>query len=90
MANSKSAKKRIRQNEVRRQRNVRVRSRLRTSISHFQKAVEAGNLEEAEAKFRNVESLLDRAVGKGVIPKKRASRKTSRLAKKLSALQANA
>lgn len=90
MANSKSARKRIRQNEARRVRNVRVRSRLRTHITHFSKALEEGNVEQAEAKFREVESMLDKAASKGVIPRKRASRKTGRLAQRLNDLRAQA
>lgn len=90
MANSKSARKRIRQNEVRRQRNVRVRSRLRTQINHFSRALEEGDVAKAEAQFQTVESLLDRAASKGVIPRKRASRKTGRLALALNKLRAEA
>lgn len=87
MANSKSARKRIRQNEVRRQRNVRVRSKLRTQITKLGKALEEGDVSKAEEQFRAVESMLDRAASKGVIPRKRASRKTGRLAKRLEDLR---
>lgn len=90
MANSESAKKRIRQNEKNRQRNVRIRSRMRTFIRGFVKAVEENDLAGAEARFKTVESLLDRAASKGVIPKKRASRKASRLAQKLNDLRSKA
>lgn len=90
MANSESARKRIRQNEKNRERNVRIRSRVRTTIRGFVKAVEESDVAAAEARFKTVESLLDRAVLKGVIPKKRASRKTSRLAQKLNALRSQA
>lgn len=90
MANSRSAKKRIRQNERRRQQNARIRSRMRTEIKKFEKAVESGDLDSAEEFFVSAESQLDRAVSKGIIPKKRASRKTSRLAKRLNSLRAEA
>lgn len=86
MANSQSAKKRIRQNEKARQRNAKVRSQIRTRLNAFEAAVESGDADEAEEQFRLVESQLYRAVGKGVIPKNRASRKTSRLAKRLNAM----
>ncbi len=90
MANSKSAKKRIRQNEVRRQRNVRVRTKVRSYINGFTNAIEAGDVEAAEERFKKVESELDRAVIKGVIPRKRASRRTGRLARRLNELRAQA
>ncbi len=87
MANSASAKKRIRQNEKRRKRNKRVRSLVRTAINKFEAALEAGDVEAAEEAFRGVESTLDRAVIKGVWPRNRASRKTSRLAARLNELK---
>ncbi len=87
MANSASAKKRIRQNEKRRKRNKRVRSNVRTAIRKFDVALDSGDVEVAEEAFRKVESTLDRAVIKGVWPRNRASRKTSRLAKRLNELR---
>ena len=87
MATSQSAKKRIRQNATRRQRNKKVRTLVRTRINQFMEALEEGDLEVAEERFRAVESQLDRAVVKGVIPKNRASRKTGRLAKRLNELR---
>ena len=90
MANSASAKKRIRQNEKRRVLNRRVRTRVRTWLNKFDRAMESGDVTSAEQQLREVESQLDRAVSKGVIPKKRASRKASRLAKRLNKLRAEA
>lgn len=87
MATSQSAKKRIRQNERARERNKKVRSLVRTRINQFTEALEEGDLEKAEERFRAVESQLDRAVVKGVVPKNRASRKTGRLAKRLNELR---
>ena len=90
MANSQSAKKRIRQNETRRKQNQRIRTRMRTQIKKFEKAVQEGDVAQAEELFGVAESHLDRAVIKGIIPKKRASRKTSRLAKRLNNLRESA
>lgn len=87
MANSASAKKRIRQNEKRQQRNKVVRSRVRTAINEFEEALESGDVDAAEESLRAVEAQLDRAVNKGVWPRNRASRKTSRLAKRLNELR---
>ena len=87
MATSKSAEKRIRQNEKARRRNKKVRTAIRSRINQFEEVFEQGDVEAAEEALRNVESQLDRAVSKGVIPKNRASRKTSRLAKRLNQLR---
>ena len=90
MANSKSAKKRIRQNAKRRERNKKVRTKMRTHVKQLEKALEAGDLEKAEQLFPNAESQLDRAVSKGIIPKNRAARKTGRLARRLNQLREQA
>jgi small subunit ribosomal protein S20 len=86
VANHKSAIKRIKQNAKRRLRNKSARSALRTQVN---KATEAltGDVAAAVVAFREAESLLNKTASKGIIPKKRAARKTSRLAKRLHALQ---
>jgi small subunit ribosomal protein S20 len=86
VANSKSALKRVRQNKVRRERNRVVRSRTRTIERKFNEAVEAGDKAVAEETFKAAATALDRAASKGVIPKKRASRKIGRMAKRLDAI----
>lgn len=87
MPTHKSAEKRMRQNAKRRMRNKGVRSTLTTQTRKFREALENGDLDAATTQLRNVESTYDRAVSKGVIPQKRASRKVSRLAKRLSEAQ---
>ena len=86
MANHKSAVKRIRQTERRRVRNKNVRSRMRTVVSHFQAAIKAADGENATDRFRAAESEIRKAATKGIIPRTRASRTVSRLAKQLKAL----
>ncbi len=86
MPTSASAKKRVRQSEVRRLRNRSVRSNLRTHIKNCVKAIEAGDLETAQSTFRTMESRMDSAARKGVIHKNTASRRKSRLARRLHAL----
>ena len=90
MATSESAKKRIRQNEKARKRNQKVRTAIRTRINKFEEAFDSGDVQQAEEALRNLEAQLDRAVSKNVIPKNRASRKTSRLAKRLNQLREEA
>lgn len=88
MPTHKSAEKRMRQNAKRRVRNKGVRSTLTTQTRKFNESLESGDLDAATEQMRNVESTYDRAVAKGVIPQKRASRKISRLKKRLSQAKA--
>ena len=86
MANHKSAKKRIRQNEKRRIRNKQIRTGMRTVVKNCRTALDGGNVEEAREKFLAAERSLRRTASKGIIPKTRADRAVSRLAKRLNAL----
>ncbi|NIP79588.1 MAG: 30S ribosomal protein S20 [Gemmatimonadetes bacterium] len=78
MANSKSAKKRIRQNRRRQERNRNQRSRLKTAIKDVG-AAEDG--EAAEQAFRRASSLLDRFSRRGLLHRNKAARKKAQLAK---------
>jgi small subunit ribosomal protein S20 len=84
VANTRSAIKRIRQNEKRRQRNRAVRSSIRTSL----KTARAVTDKTAESKVVLLDAIraLDRAVSQGVIHRNTAARKKSALARKLNAL----
>ncbi len=86
MANHKSALKRIRQSQKRQERNTHVRSRMRTIIKRFRKAVTDGE-SDADQKLRAAEREIRKAATKGIIPARRASRTISRLAKSLNASQ---
>ena len=86
MANSPQARKRARQNEVRREQNVTQRSAMRTQIKKFIKLVEAGNKEEAQSAYRDAASLLDRVARKGNQSKNKAARLKSRLNARLKAI----
>lgn len=78
MANSKSARKRIRQNVRRHEQNRHQRSRLKSAIKGVQNA-ETG--EEATTAFRRASQLLDRFSGRYLLHKNKAARKKSQLAK---------
>lgn len=78
MANSKSARKRIRQNVRRQAQNVQQRSRLKSAIKGVQSA-ETG--EEATAAFRRASQLLDRFSTRYLLHRNKAARKKSQLAK---------
>ncbi|MBO9705883.1 30S ribosomal protein S20 [Arthrobacter sp. Y-9] len=86
MANIKSQKKRILTNEKARQRNVAVKSELKTLIKTVNEAVEAGNKEAAESAVKAASRKLDKAVSKGVIHKNNAANRKSAINKKVSAL----
>ncbi len=81
MANIKSAKKRNRQNIVRRARNKIVRTRLRNAVKGLLEAAESR--EGTEETLRKAHSILAKAAAKGIIHKNTASRKASRLARRL-------
>lgn len=87
MATSTSAKKRIRQNELRRIRNKGYRSALRTEIKKFDRAIAAGELELATQRFHNLSRRLDKMVVKGIVHKNQAARRKSRGSQKLKALK---
>ena len=87
MANLESSKKRIRSNLKRQQRNVSVKSAVRTAIKDVEKAIAEGNLETARASFPKAASALDSAATKGIIKKNSASKKKSQLAKRINAAQ---
>jgi small subunit ribosomal protein S20 len=85
LATHKSAKKRIRQSEKRRQRNQNIRSRTRTIIKKLRHVLASEDTEETKtANFRDAERALRQAASKGVIPKRRASRQIGRLARRLN------
>jgi small subunit ribosomal protein S20 len=86
LANHKSALKRIRQSERRRKRNQHVRTQMRTMVKRCREAFEAGDASRAADAFKVAEREIRRAASKGVIPKQRADRSVSRLAKRLNAV----
>ena len=89
MAQHKSAKKRARQTVKRRARNRGVLSRMRTGVKQFRAAADAGDPEETGTALRSAVSLLNRAASKGVIPKTRARRQISNLARRANDLRSS-
>jgi len=90
MPTSKSAKKSVRQDAVRRMRNRERKSALRTQIKKLVLTVKKHDLEEAEKHLFLATKMLDKIAAKNVIHKKTASRKKSRLAKMLNKQKAAA
>ena len=79
MANIKSQKKRIITNEKRRQRNVAVRSRMKTVIKQAMTAIEAKDEAAKKTALPAAISAIDRAESKGVIHANSAGRKKAML-----------
>ena len=90
MANTKSAKKRIRQTSRRTARNRTARSRARTYVKNARTSIESGGPDEAAKNVKVASSELDKAATKGVIHRNNAARRKSRLMKQLAASQKKA
>ena len=86
MANTPQAKKRIRRNATRQTINHSRVSRIRTFIKAVESAIESGKKKEAAAALKAVQPEIARGVARGVIHKNTASRKFSRLSKRVAAL----
>ncbi len=86
MANTPQAKKRIRRNGRRTEVNRSRLSRIRTFIKAVESAVETGDKKGAAQALTEMQPELDRGVAKGVLNRNMASRKLSRLNKKVAAL----
>lgn len=86
MANIRSAQKRARQSEERRQRNKARRTRMRTSIKRVLKAVKSGDREQAQQAYQDAVRVIDRTANRGIIHKNKAARHKSRLNAKIRSL----
>ncbi len=86
MPQSNSAAKRLRQDEIRRQRNRSVKSALKTRNRIFLDQINGGEKENAIIELNKVYSSLDKATARGVIKKNTASRKKAQLARKLNSI----
>ncbi|MCF7848194.1 MAG: 30S ribosomal protein S20 [Kiritimatiellales bacterium] len=80
MPNLKSAKKRMRQSEKSYERNVQVRTRVKSARRAMMEALEGKDAESAEKAFRTYCSVLDSAAKKGVITKNTAVRRKTNAA----------
>ena len=88
MANLESSKKQARQNIVRAKRNLARRTAIKTAVKKVLVSIEKNEtLETIQGLFKEAESKLSRAKGKGVLHHNTVHRKIGRLAKKVAALQ---
>ena len=86
MANTASARKRIRQTATRTARNVARKSRMRTFVKKVEMAISGGDKTAAAEALRAAQPEMQRASGKGVIHANTVARKLSRLSARIKAL----
>ncbi|MBU6474321.1 MAG: 30S ribosomal protein S20 [Alphaproteobacteria bacterium] len=87
MAMHKSAKTRIRRNARRNVLNTARRSGTRTAIKKVDEAVKAGDYAAAMEALKNAQPEIQRSAGKGLLHKRTASRKISRLSARVKTLK---
>ncbi len=90
MANIASAKKRARQDVIRKQRNLARKTAIKTAVKKVIAALEKGDVVAAQSLLKDAESQMARAASKRVLTKNTVSRKVSRLAQKVAAAKKSA
>lgn len=90
MANTKSAKKAVRQIDRRTAVNRQRRSKMRTFLRKVEEAIASGDQGAAKTALAAAEPIIMRAAQKGIVHKNTASRKVSRLSARVKALAATA
>jgi small subunit ribosomal protein S20 len=86
MANTASARKRIRQTEKRTERNRARKSRMRTFLRKVEQAIASGDKTVAQQAFQAAQPEMQRAATKGVVHDNTVARKLSRLSARIKAL----
>ena len=88
MPNTTSAKKRVRQNAARNDRNQSRRSAVKTQIRKFLEAVHEKDIDRSKEEYRRTAKILDQTAAAGTYHKNTTARKKSRLAARLNSLLA--
>jgi small subunit ribosomal protein S20 len=88
VANHKSAEKRNRQAQIRRLRNRINRSKMKNVVRSLNEAIDSGSVEEAKEALQAAVPVIAKTASKGTIHKKNASRKISRLTRRVNTLEA--
>ena len=83
MANHKSAKKRSRQTKVKNAVNGQYLTKIRTNLNRFNESIISNNSEEAVNSLKEVNSIMAKAVKKGILKKQYMSRKLSSLSNQI-------
>lgn len=87
MPNIRSAKKRMRSNVKKADVNTLITSSMRTAVKKFEKAVKAGNKEEASNNLNIAIQRVDKAMSSGLVHKNKAARIKSRLTKMKNSME---
>jgi len=83
MANTAQARKRVRQSVSRRERNIALKSKLRTFVKNVVKAIDSEDKSVASENYKKAVPVIDASVSKGIIHKNKAARYKSRLNKQI-------
>jgi small subunit ribosomal protein S20 len=86
MANTASARKRIRQTKRRTERNQARKSRMRTFVKKVETAIAGGDKDAAQQALRDAQPEMQRAANKGITHKNTIARRVSRLSARIKAL----
>ena len=86
MATHKSAMKRNRQNRKIRARNRQYRTQMKTCVKKVRQAVEEKDAEKARAALKEAVPIIDKVSGKGLVHKRNAARKVSKLTRLVNSL----
>lgn len=84
MATHKSALKRAKQNEVKRLRNMSYKTRVKKAVKEVRDAVAGNSEDQAKESLQKAVSTIQKSASKGVIHRKKASRKISRIARQVN------
>jgi small subunit ribosomal protein S20 len=90
VANHKSAIKRTKQNAVRRARNRAIRTKMKTFIKRIDTAIAENSVDNAQVALKEAVPVIMKAASKGTLKKENASRKVSRLTKRVNVFAASA
>lgn len=88
LANLKSAIKRVRTNETKRELNQTPRTQARTSVKHVEQLVAENKVDEAKKAYLETVQKIDKAIQKGVLHRNAGNRQKTRLAQKIKDLGA--
>ncbi len=83
MPQRRTAKKDLRQNKKRQQKNLQVKQNIKTAIKKLKKALDSNDTSARQKALTDVYKILDKAATKNIIHRNKAARKKSRLAKLL-------
>ncbi|MEA1958211.1 MAG: 30S ribosomal protein S20 [Chloroflexota bacterium] len=84
MANTKSAKKALRVQSAKAERNGPIRSAVKTAVTKARKLIQENDMDAAKAAVKDATIILDKAAQKGIIHPNNAARRKSHLVKQLN------